>query len=241
MPSPHFLERPVADVADADPTVPLPYGLTHTAVVDAVNDIYAYLHAINRASIDYGYERLDDFMQRAAFSGLLSDLAVRAMATASEHEGATPGLRANRRHNGRPDLVPRGAYPGDAVLAGEQGIEVKASRALRGWQGHNIEDGYLMVVQFTPDIDTMPVYDRAPTVINRVMVARLEQADWTFSGRGAGSRRTPTASVNPSGYTKLIAGSAYLRGLAAGRPAPPPPLLPDEVEPPEASGLLEGG
>lgn len=215
MTGPRFLERPTAEIADAEPSVPLPYGLTATAVVAAVNDLYAYLHAINRASVDHGYPRLEELMQRAAFSGLVSGLAVESMARETEREGAAPGLRPNRRHNGRPDLVPRGVYPGDAVLRGDEGVEVKASRSTKGWQGHNLEAGYLMVVQFTPDVVTEPVYDRAPTVIERVLVAQLEEADWTFSGRSETSRRTITASVNSSGYAKLLAGTVYQRRRGA--------------------------
>lgn len=151
-------------------------------------------------------------MQPAGYSGLMSGLAVESMARETEREGAAPGLRANRRLNGRPDLVPRGAYPGDAVLRGEVGIEVKASRYARGWQGHNLEAGWLMVVQFAVDVLTEPVYDRSPTTIERVLVAELEEADWTFSGRSETSRRTITASINPLGYAKLAAGAVYVRG-----------------------------
>jgi hypothetical protein len=38
---PPYLERPRADPADLA-VVPLPYGLTPTAVIAAINDIYAY-------------------------------------------------------------------------------------------------------------------------------------------------------------------------------------------------------
>lgn len=212
MAGPRFLERPTADLSEADPSVVLPYGLSAAAVVMAVNDLYAYLHAINRASIDHGYSRLEDLMQAAGYSGLISGLAVESMARETEREGASPGLRANRRPNGRPDLVPRGVYPGDAVLRGDDGIEVKASRYGRGWQGHNLEAGWLMVVQFLPDVVTEPIYDRAPTYIDRILVAQLEEVDWTFSGRSETSRRTITASINPLGYAKLAAGAVYVRG-----------------------------
>ncbi len=43
-------------------------------VVTAVNDLYSYLHAINRASVEYGYDRLADIQLRAAFSGLVSEV-----------------------------------------------------------------------------------------------------------------------------------------------------------------------
>lgn len=201
-------------------TVPLPYGLTPTAVLGAVNDIHAYLHAINEASIGYGYPRLEELLQPAAFSGLISGLAVESMAKQTEREGAHPGLRSNRYHNGRPDLVPHGVYPGNAVQHGTEGIEVKASRSTRGWQGHNIEVGVLMVVQFSTDVTTEPIYDRAPTAIERVMVAPLDETDWKFSGRSETSRRTPTASVNVTGYAKMAAGAVYERGRSEGHPPP---------------------
>jgi hypothetical protein len=55
------------------------------------------------------------------------------------------------------------------------------------------------------------VYDRAPTTIDRVAVAELEETDWTFSGRTGTSRRTPTASINKVGRAKLDAGTIYRR------------------------------
>ena len=218
--SPRYLERPAADPADLDPAVALPYGLTATAVLAAIGRIHAYLNAINKASVENAYARLEELLQPAAFSGLISGLAVDAMAKGTEDEGAHPGLRKNRRPNGRPDLVPRGVYPGDAVLHGPDGVEVKASRAVRGWQGHNVEVGWLMVVQFSTDVTTEPVADREPTAVERVMVAHLEEADWVFSGRSATSRRTPTASVGPSGYAKMAAAAVYERGRSAGHPPP---------------------
>ncbi|MGH2446332.1 MAG: hypothetical protein ACRDGD_09885 [Candidatus Limnocylindria bacterium] len=217
---PPYLDRPTAQPSDADSAVALPYGLSAAAVVAAVNDIHAYLYAMNSASVEHGYQRLEELMQPAAFSGMLSGLAVESMARETEREGAHPGLRPNRYHNGRPDLVPRGTYPSDAVQHGDEGIEVKASRAVRGWQGHNIEVGWLMVVQFSTDTTTQPIYGRAPTTIERVMVASLDEADWSFSGRSATSRRTPTASVGPTGYAKLIVGAVYERGRSAGQHPP---------------------
>ncbi len=207
---PRYLTRPTAANADADPTISLPYGLAAADVVDALNDIYAFLHALNSASVTYGYERLEELLLPAAFSGMMSELAVRAVARATD--GRTPGLVRNRYPGGRPDLVPRGIYAGDAVLRGADGIEVKASRYGRGWQGHNAEEGSIMVCQFSIDAGTLPVYDRAPTTFERVMVAQLVEADWTFSGRSPTSRRTPTASINNSGYEKLAAGTVYQRG-----------------------------
>lgn len=43
----------------------------------------------------------------------------------------------------------------------------------------------------------------------RVAGARLVREDWNFSGRSGESRRTITASVNRSGYEKMMANWVY--------------------------------
>ena len=203
-----YLERPNASAEDVDSTVDLPYGVRALALVEAVNDVYAYLHALNRASVDSGYGRFEGLIQPPAnFSGFLSNVFVQAVA--SRAGSANPGLAVNRYHNGRPDLVPRALYEGDAVLQGTEGIEVKASRSSNSYQGHNAESGWLMVLQFSIDDSSEPVYEREPTTVVAVMLAKLEEADWNFAGRGADSRRTPTASVSRSGLQKLRAGKVY--------------------------------
>lgn len=204
-----YLGRLGVSDGDANHEVALPYGLTAGGIVGAIRELHAYLHAINTASVEYGYGRLEDFMQPAGFSGLVSNVIVRAVVRAAGT--ANPGLALNRHPNGRPDIVPRAVYPGDAVKRGSEGIEVKASRYASGWQGHNAEPGWLLIVQFDIDTKTEPVYDRTPTNVRRVMCACLDERDWTFSGRRGGSRRTPTASINATGLQKLEAGTAYAR------------------------------
>ncbi|MGA3058628.1 MAG: hypothetical protein ABSE70_11455 [Candidatus Limnocylindrales bacterium] len=209
MGTPHYLLRPIADAADLSPGVSLPYGLSGSHVVTAINDIYSYLHAVNSAAALYGYPRVEDIIQPASFSGLLSELVCRAFVHATA--AAMPGLVRNTFPNGRPDLVPRGIFVGDSILHGNDGIEVKVSRHRTSVQGHNVESGWIMVVWITADLVAVPVYDRAPTFIDRVAVAQLEETDWTFSGRSPTSRRTPTASINVSGRAKLDAGTVYDR------------------------------
>lgn len=211
---PRYLDRPNADLIDADERVVLPYGMTAKGIVTAVNDLYAYLNALNAASIQHGYDRLEDIMLAAGFSGLLSELTVRAVAR--QHEHAVPGVTKNQYSNGRPDLVPRAVYPSDAVLRGTEGVEVKVSGNASSWQGHNPETGWIALIQILVDRTTQPVYDREPTTVERVLVANLNDADWTFSGRSETSRRTATASINKMGRDKLTAGIVYQRGRAAG-------------------------
>src|SRR3954462_2677767 len=113
---PRYLERPEAKREDANESVVLPYGVTAKGFVDAINDMYSYLHALNKASIEHGYNRLEDLMQPAGFSGLLSNVFVRSIAR--QFGTAVPGLAVNQHGGGRPDLVPRAKYQNDSVLQG---------------------------------------------------------------------------------------------------------------------------
>jgi hypothetical protein len=207
--TPFYLLRPIADAADLSPGMALPYGLATSHVITAINDIYSYLHAVNSAAALHGYPRLEDIIQPASFSGLLSELVCRAFVQATA--AAMPGLVRNKFPNGRPDLVPRGVFVSDSILHGDEGVEVKVSRHQTSIQGHNVESGWIMVVWITADLVTLPTYDRSPTYIDRVAVAHLEETDWTFSGRSPTSRRTPTASINLAGRAKLTAATIYDR------------------------------
>ena len=207
-----YLNRPKALMDYANPDVVMPYGMDANGIVAAIEDVYSYLFALNHESIQHGYPRLEDLMQPAGYSGLLSNIVVRAMANA--FSSASPGLAVNTHLNGRPDLIPRALYPNDYALQATEGVEVKTSRFKSGWQGHNAEAGWILIFQVDVDIETMPIYNRRPTEVVRVMIARLELSDWTFSGRSETSRRTPTASINPSGKAKLEAGAVYDRANA---------------------------
>jgi hypothetical protein len=116
-------------------------------------------------------------------------------------------LVKNKYHNGHPDLIPAGAFDRDAVQHSRVGIEIKASRYERGWQGHNPENVWLMVFIFDANRprDTRPKQFR----FVRVVGAELTEDDWFYSGRSETSRRTITASVTRSWYEKLMANWIY--------------------------------
>lgn len=191
--------------------IALPYGLRVAEVRAAIEDIYDFLHNVNRFLTERGWDRLEETLLAATFSGVISEMVVQSTSKQSA------SLIKNQHHNGRPDLVPRGHYPNDAALRGEEGVEVKASRYASGWQGHNIESGWIMVCQYQVDLETQPVEEREATRFVRVLIAQLDEADWSFSGRREGSRRTITASILRSGMEKLIANPLYLDPTYAPR------------------------
>jgi hypothetical protein len=120
-------------------------------------------------------------------------------------------LVKNRYHNGYPDLIPVDRYPENSVQYGVDGIEVKASRYPRGWQGHNAEEGWLMVFVFDsnrPDDAERGILPK-PFRFVAVYGAHLQQTDWKFSGRSETSRRTITASVTVEGLRKMTENWIY--------------------------------
>jgi hypothetical protein len=120
-------------------------------------------------------------------------------------------LAKNTYHNGHPDLLPAGKYPGNACQHGAEGIEIKASRHARGWQGHNAEDVWLMVFVFDSNTPRDASLEIAPKPFRFVKVvgAQLAKSDWAFSSRSDTSRRTITASVTRSGFDKMEANWIY--------------------------------
>jgi hypothetical protein len=184
-----------------NPNANLPYGLTIDAIARAMTELNELLQVLNGQLHQHGMERLESLLMSANFSSVVSEFIDVAIPK------FCPTLVKNAYHNGHPDLIPTGQFPGNAVQYSHDGIEVKASRYPRGWQGHNKEESWLMVFVFDanrPSESSRGIVPR-PFRFLKVLGARLERADWTFSGRSEISRRTITASVAPSGYAKMEA------------------------------------
>ena len=205
------MHRPALYEQGFDSAIALPYGLTLGEVQAAMEDVYDLLNALNRAAVSKGVDRLEELMLGNTFSGFISELAVKSISNHSE------SLTRNLKIGGHPDLIPVDAYPENAVLRGDRGIEVKVSRHRSGWQGHNPEECWVMVFQYAIDTITSPPQERAPFEFERVMIARLNRDDWSFSGRSGESRRTPTASILKRGTDKLHANALYQRPSVFGR------------------------
>lgn len=183
----------------------LPYGLKLGHIQKAMNDFVDFLGFINTQLRTKKIQRLESFLMPANFSGMVGEFMSAAIPKYCK------SLVKNRYHNGHPDLLPKGHFSDDAILHGDEGIEIKASRHTRGWQGHNPEDVWLMVFVFDANSsrDEIQGVEPKPFRFLKVVGARLEQNDWQFSGRSGTSRRTITASVKRSGYEKIEANWIY--------------------------------
>ncbi len=179
----------------------LPYGVMPQNILSAMNDFVRFLTVVNRSLKEQNLPRLESICMPANFSSIVGEFVTAAIPKYCQT------IAKNKYHNGHPDLVPRGVFPDDMVQHSSEGIEVKASRYHKGWQGHNAEEVFLMVFVFCSDSPKSTAM--SPFQFLGVYGANLEKTDWKFSGRSATSRRTITASVTSSGYLKMTRNWIY--------------------------------
>lgn len=190
--------------------VHLPYGLHVDEVGKGVAETYRLFHGLNDFLIQGGFRPLEELLLGNSLSGIISEFLVKNIARTSQT------LEANMKVGGHPDLIPKGHYSSNLILKGDEGIEVKSSIQRGGWQGHNPEDCWLMVFRYA--IGEQSNDESVPVTFVEILCAKLERADWSFSGRKGESRRTPTASITASGVEKLRSNFLYrLPDVGIGR------------------------
>ncbi len=183
----------------------IPYGCLIEHIYQAMNDFLHFLGFVNAQLNSKGIQRFESMLMPANFSGMVGEFLI------STIPKYCPSLVKNLYHNGHPDLLPRGIVLGDSLQHGSEGIEIKASRYSSGWQGHNAEECWLMVVVFESNrpADQTKNMPPIPFRFKSLFLGRLALTDWSFSGRSEKSRRTITASVTKSGFEKMTANWIY--------------------------------
>jgi hypothetical protein len=211
--------RPLApekpDQAGFNQKAAIPLGLTTSHIRRAMEEFIDFLEFVDTQLLDKGMTRFEDMLMPANFSSLVGEFISVGIPKYCKT------VAKNQYHNGHPDLLPAGKYEGNAAQhAGKDGIEIKASRYLKGWQGHNPEDVWLMVFVFQGGRPTDKAKGIEPVRFRFLMVAGalLAKKDWLFAGRSKTSRRTITASVTRSGLDKMMANWIYkCRELREGK------------------------
>ena len=188
-----------------NPATVMPYGLTTHHVKAALNEFLDFLGFINGQMNTRSLTRLEAMLMPANFSSIVGEFMSASIPK------YCPTLVKNNYHNGHPDMLPKGVYAGDAAQHEEQGIEIKGSRYLKAWQGHNPEDTWLMVFVFDSSrpVDLSQNVPPRPFRFVKVVGARIVKADWKLAGRSETSRRTITASVIETGFAKMEANWIY--------------------------------
>lgn len=188
----------------------LPYGLTVAEVETATAETYRLFHGVNDYLVANGFRPLEELLLGNSLSGIVSELLVKNIASASGT------LEANLKVGGYPDLLPKGRYPSNSVQEGDEGMEVKASVQKGGWHGHNPETCWIMIFRYA--VGKHSAGQGLPLTFVEVLCGRLAKSDWSFSGRKGESRRTPTASITTAGVENLRSNFLYrLPGVGVGR------------------------
>jgi hypothetical protein len=197
-------ERPLFESFNGNAQIP--YGVSVKDIFHSMLEFADFLETANTALAGKSMSRLEDMLMPANFSSMVGEFIT------SNLPKHCPEIAKNAYHNGHPDLLPAGKYPKNAAQhAGSDGIEVKASRYMKGWQGHNEEDAWLMVFVFESGRPSDAAKGKKMACFRFLAVygAMLKKADWKFDGRKQTSRRTITATVLPSGFEKMTANWIY--------------------------------
>lgn len=180
----------------------MPYSLRVQDFHMAMQDVYDFLHDVNSHLVAKSLRRLDDMLRPAILSGILSDMLTGSLANHSR------SLTENRHFNGHPDLVVRGMYAGDAVSAGDEGVEVKCTRKAGGAvDTHGARAQWMCVFVYRVDNETEPAFARRPLEFTEVYLARVTVDDFRRNPRG--ELGTRTATLHREGVKKLRNGWLY--------------------------------
>jgi hypothetical protein len=190
-----------------NPMANLPYWCTVEHLFSAMTDFIDFLGFVNTQLHTKQTPRLESLLMPANFSSVVSEYMNVSIPKYCS------SLARNTYHNGHPDLLPAGIFPDNSVQYSHEGIEVKASRYLKNWQGHNAEESWLMVFVFDSnrpnDLTQKKLVQPKPFRFLKVVGAQLQNGDWKEQARGDQSRRTATATILRSGYEKMEANWIY--------------------------------
>jgi hypothetical protein len=186
---------------DVEPTsfnkkAKLPFGLRLKDFEMAMQDVYDFFYDVNDGLIERGLQRLDDMLRPAIMSGVLSDMLTASLAKHSR------SLTVNLYHNGHPDLVVSGVYPGNKIKAGSEGVEIKATRKAGGAvDTHGARDQWMCVFAYDVDNASEPARDRRPMTVTEIYLGQVTKDDFRKNQRG--ELGTRTATLHKSGIEKL--------------------------------------
>lgn len=190
------IARNTLDPSKFNPGAQLPFRLRLKDFEIAMQDVYDFFYDVNVGLVERGLERLDDMLRPAIMSGLLSDMLTASVAKHSRT------LTVNLYHNGHPDLLVKGVYPGNSVKAGTEGVEVKTTRKTGGAvDTHGARDEWMCVFVYDTDNVTEPAHDRSPMAFTEVYLAQVTKADFRKNPRG--ELGTRTATLHREGIEKL--------------------------------------
>lgn len=190
------INRNSPDYSKFNPEALMPFELRIQDFQLALQDVYDFFFDVNSHLIGKGLQRLDDMLRPSIMSGLLSDMLTASLAKHSRV------LTENLYHNGHPDLIVQGVYPGNAVNSGTEGIEIKTTRKSGGAvDTHGARNQWMCVWVYEVDNLTEPARDRKPMGFTEIYLGEVTIDDFRKNARG--ELGTRTATLHKEGIKKL--------------------------------------
>ena len=193
---------------DFDKSVPLPTGLTHVAIRNAIQ----YLEKELAELVELYYE------QANVFSAIVGIFGTKALDSVSNYEKHRNLDTAQQRF---PDLKRRGCGQHPKP---QECLESKGSKRPWAIQSHYDHSGWYVIWRYLID-PTESLEKGKPVIIWRVDIVFLEQSDWKYeksgAGEGGGGRTHTFAVKNPASVLK--GKSVYSRSdiqIRDGKPIP---------------------
>ena len=200
--APTRVPRELVDVTRFNNCLVLPYALRIQDFQMAMQDVYDFMHDVNNHLVNKSLRRLEQMLRPAILSGILSDMLTASLANHSR------SLTENQHFNGHPDLLVGGMYPGDAVAAGQDGVEVKCTKKAGGAvDTHGAREQWMCVFVYRADEETEPAAARRPIQFAEVYLAHVGVDDFRRNPRG--ELGTRTATLHREGVKKLRQGWLY--------------------------------
>ena len=190
------IERNIVERTKFNKQAQLPYELRLRDFEMAMQDVYDFFFDVNSYLSKKGLQRLDEMLRPAIMSGVLSDMLTASLAKHSRV------LIENQYFNGHPDLIVQGIYPGNAVKAGTEGIEIKTTRKTGGAvDTHGARNQWMCVFVYDLDTETEPARDRKPMSFTEIYLGHVTVEDFRRNPRG--ELGTRTATLHRDGIKKL--------------------------------------
>ena len=184
------------DITRFNPAMALPFELRLEDFQMAMQDVYDFFYDVNKLLTLKGLQRLDDMLRPAIMSGVLSDMLTASLAKHSRV------LRENQYFNGHPDLLVQGVYPGNAVKAGTEGVEIKTTCKTGGAVDmHGARKQWMCVFVYEVDNKSEPAIGRRPMSFTEVYLGHVTVEDFRRNPRG--ELGTRTATLHKDGIRKL--------------------------------------
>lgn len=188
--------KAVVDPTKFNNKVLLPFELRLKDFELAMEDVYDFFYDVNSHLVEKGLQRLDDMLRPAIMSGLLSDMVTASLAKHSRV------LTENLYHNGHPDLIVQGAYSGNAVISGTEGVEIKTTRKAGGAvDTHGARSQWMCVWVYEVDNESEPARNRQPIRFTEIYLGYVTTDDFRKNARG--ELGTRTATLHKDGIKKL--------------------------------------